>query len=316
MRIVFFGTPDFAVVSLNALVEAGCDVCLVVTTPDKPVGRHQNHLQPSPVKTYALEHGLPLVQPADLSDPGFVSLLGQVSPDVGMVVAFRKLPREVWSLPRQGTFNVHGSLLPLYRGAAPINWAIINGEKETGVTTFMLDDRIDTGGVLLSRSLAIGEDDTFGEVYERLSLIGAELALDTLKGIEEGTLRPTPQAEPDPERSRAPKLNRDNTRIDWTRSPREIHNFVRGLSPVPAAWTLLEGEGLQSQQLKVFRTRVRPAEHQLPAGMLVAETRDALSVAVEGGFVDILELQVAGKKRMAAADLLRGNQSILELIVK
>ena len=317
MRIIFFGTPDFAVASLNALVEQGREVCMVVTTPDKPVGRHQNTLVPSAVKQYALEHGLPLMQPDDLTDCNFLSTLKQMQADLGIVVAFRKLPREVWTMPRLGTFNLHGSLLPRYRGAAPINWAIINGETETGVTTFMLDDRIDTGSLLLSHKLAIGKDDTFGEVYLRLMQMGAGLTLETVEGIEQGKLTPVPQTgEVLEHQKRAPKLFRENTRIDWHKSPTEIHNLVRGLSPAPAAWTLLEGEGLRPQQLKVFQTRVRLAEHQLPVGMLVAETRDALSVAVEGGFVDILELQVAGKKRMAAADLLRGNQSILELKVK
>lgn len=314
LRIVFWGTPKFAVTSLHRIVEEGYEVCMVVTTPDKPAGRHQSRLTPSAVKEYALEKGLPLMQPANLDDGEFLEALKWTRADVGVVVAFRKLPKVAWAMPRLGTFNLHASLLPNYRGAAPINWAIMNGEKETGVTTFMIDDKIDTGGILLSSTTEIGGNETFGEVSDRLMEMGAELTLRTIKGIETGSLTATPQRVPEPEKlKKAPKLFRENTRIDLGGSPETVHNFVRGLSPVPAAWTMIGEEGKAPQQLKIFRTRPRYEKHELERGTICQMAEDALSIAVDGGYVDALDVQLAGKKRMAAKELLKGHRSILDM---
>lgn len=308
LRIVYFGTPDFAVESLRRLVEGGYNVVGVVTTPDKPVDRHKTRLCPSPVKSYALEHGLPLMQPEKLRDEGFLNQLRLLHADLQIVVAFRMMPEVVWAMPHYGTFNLHASLLPQYRGAAPINWAIINGEKQTGVTTFFLEHDIDTGAVIDQSVLQIGDNDTFEEVHDKLMVMGGDLVLKTVDAILEGTVNPQSQQVPESGGLKsAPKIFRDTCRIDWTAGMERVHDFVRGLSPVPAAWTMLKAANGE-QVLKIFKTTKEPAKHHYPVGSVLTDGQQSLKVALEGGFLNILELQLAGKKRMKAGDFLRGNK--------
>lgn len=318
LRIVYLGTPDFAVESLRRLVEGHYNVVGVVTTPDKPVGRHQNHLQPSPVKTYALEHGLPLLQPAKLKDEAFVDALRQLKADLQIVVAFRMLPEVVWAMPRYGTFNLHASLLPQYRGAAPINWSIINGERETGITTFFLQHDIDTGDIIDQIHVPLGPDDTFGEVHDRLMKLGGDLVCKTVDSLLDGTLKSHKQVVPDGiELHPAPKLFRETCRIDWSRSVEELHNFVRGLSPAPAAWTTMSGDrGFET--IKIFRTQPSHEKLPLPPCHVFTDGQKELSVALPDGHLRILELQVAGKKRMLTSDFLHGFKApqTTELTVK
>ncbi len=296
------GTPDFAVASLRALVEAGANVVAVVTMPDKPMGRHQDTLQPSAVKRYALAVGLPVLQPANLKDEVFIEELRALQPDLGVVVAFRMLPEAVWSLPRLGTFNLHASLLPQYRGAAPINWAIINGERQTGVTTFFLKHAIDTGNIIFQRTTPITDADTAETLHDRLMAMGAELVVETARAIAHGTPAVTPQRDDVPLHA-APKIFKDTCRIDWHTSGREVFNFVRGLSPYPAAWTTLV-TGEKRTELKIFSTKFEPAAHGRAIGSI--DTEQGMRVAVSDGFVSVGELQPAGRRRMAAADYLRG----------
>ena len=310
LRIVYLGTPDFAVESLRQLVEGGYQVVGVVTTPDKPVGRHQNHLQPSPVKEYALDHHLPLLQPAKLKDPEFLEQLRAWKADLQIVVAFRMLPEAVWNMPRFGTFNLHASLLPQYRGAAPINWAIINGEKETGITTFFLNEAIDLGDIIDQVHVPIGPDETFGDIHDRLMSLGAQLVTNTVDRLLDNSIRQRPQAELVTEEEilkPAPKIFRDTCRINWNQSANDIHNFIRGLSPVPAAWTLLLNNG-KEEPVKIYRSHLSgkslPA---LPVGSLYCpQGKNTLEVVCSEGCLEILELQTAGKKRMKTADFLRG----------
>lgn len=310
LRIVYFGTPDFAVESLRRLVEGGYNVVGVVTTPDKPVDRHKTRLCPSPVKVYALEHGLPLMQPEKLKDEGFVEQLRLLRADLQIVVAFRMMPEIVWAMPRFGTFNLHASLLPQYRGAAPINWAIINGEKQTGVTTFFLEHDIDTGAIINQAVTQIEENDTMEILHDRLKVLGGELVLQTVDSILDGTVQSHPQQMPaSAELKAAPKIFRDTCRIDWTAGLERVHDFVRGLSPVPAAWTLLKGANGE-QTLKIYRTLKEPASHNFPVGTVLEDGQRSLKVALEGGYLHILELQLAGKKRMKAEDFLRGYKAI------
>ncbi|MBC6996518.1 methionyl-tRNA formyltransferase [Neolewinella lacunae] len=298
-RIVFMGTPEFAVPSLEILLAAGYPVVGVITATDKLGGRGNKTLLESAVKKCAVRHGIPVLQPRNLKDEGFHAELRGLEAELQIVVAFRMLPAAVWEMPRLGTFNLHGSLLPKYRGAAPINWAVIQGEEETGCTTFFLQHEIDTGDVLLQRRIAIGPDETAGEVHDRMMLHGAELVLQTVALIESGNYQPSKQN--DAAATPAPKLHRENTRIDFTQPAIQVHNFIRGLSPWPAAWTLLGGE-----QLKIIRTHCTPAVHQFPAGTLLAEGRSTLKVACPGGFVHILSLQLAGRKRMSSEEFLNG----------
>ncbi len=308
LRIVYFGTPDFAVESLRRLVEGGYNVVGVVTTPDKPADRHKTRLCPSPVKAYALEHGLPLLQPEKLRDEGFLNQLRLLHADLQIVVAFRMMPEVVWAMPRYGTFNLHASLLPQYRGAAPINWAIINGEKQTGVTTFFLEHDIDTGAIIDQSALPIGDNDTFEDVHDKLMVIGGDLVLKTVDSILEGTVNSQPQQLPSSgELKSAPKIFRETCRIDWTAGMQRVHDFVRGLSPVPAAWAMLKTANGE-QMLKIFRTIKEPAMHQHSVGTVLTDGHQYLKVALEGGFLNILELQLAGKKRMKIEDFLRGNK--------
>lgn len=309
LRIVYMGTPDFAVASLRALVEGGYNVVGVITMPDKPMGRHGSVLQASAVKQYALSVGLPVLQPEKLKAEEFLDALRAWQADLQIVVAFRMLPEVVWNMPRLGTFNLHASLLPQYRGAAPINWAIINGEQETGVTTFFLTHEIDTGKIILQRRLPIAETDDVGKVHDELMTLGAGLVTETVDLILAGKAEAIPQDQfmRDTEELRpAPKIFKDTCRIDWHLPLKRIYDFVRGLSPYPAAWTELVDIDGKHQVLKVYETEMRPAVHTDAAGTLRTDGKTYLEVAVEGGYLRLLFLQLAGKKRMPVSAFLNG----------
>ena len=307
LRIVYMGTPDFAVETLDRLVSGGYNVVGVVTMPDKPVGRHQTTLQASPVKRYALEHGLPLLQPERLRDEAFLHALADMRPDLGVVVAFRMLPEVVWAMPRLGTFNLHAALLPQYRGAAPINWAIINGDTETGVTTFFLDHDIDTGRVIHRRSVPIADTDTAEDVHDRLMYLGADLVCATIDDIIADRVTPIPQDQltTDGPLRPAPKLFKDNCRITWTDGTKRCYDFIRGLSPYPAAWTTLVDEGGKAVVMKIYVAHkdFSPVA-EAPGTVLVADGE--MRIVLADGSLVIDSLQMAGKKRMATADFLRG----------
>ena len=304
LRIVYMGTPDFAVESLRHLVEGGYNVVGVVTMPDKPIGRHQTTLSASPVKKYAEKQGLHLLQPARLKDETFLAELRSLRADLQIVVAFRMLPEAVWNMPPLGTFNLHASLLPQYRGAAPINWAVINGEKETGVTTFFLKHTLDTGDIIRQKRISIGEDDDAGTVHDRLMTIGGTLVVETVDAILSGDVTPTPQSVEACTKS-APKIFRETCRIDWNSSTQQAHNFIRGLSPYPAAWTEMQiGERLQT--LKIFRTAREHTNPTEKVGTVLTDGRTTLKVVMADGYLHILSLQQAGKRRMDTADFLRG----------
>lgn len=312
-RIVFMGTPEFAVASLRALVESGCNVVGVVTMPDKPKGRHQDTLQPSPVKQYALRVGLPVLQPVNLKDAAFLADLKSLQPDLGVVVAFRMLPESVWSLPPLGTFNLHASLLPQYRGAAPINWAVINGEKETGVTTFFLKHAIDTGNIIFTRSTPITDEDNAGTVHDRLMAMGADLVVETVRAIADGNA-PSLQQEADVPLRPAPKIFKEICRIDWRKPGREIFNFIRGLAPYPAAWTkLIDGD--KHTELKIYKAHFEPAALQNSLGSFHTDG-SSIRVVVQDGIIVVDELQASGRRRMLAADFLRGLRSTAGLRVE
>lgn len=312
LRIVFMGTPEFAVASLDALVKAGYHIVAVITAPDKPAGRGMK-LSESAVKKYALEHGLKILQPVKLKDPSFVDELKALKADVQIVVAFRMLPEVVWNMPPMGTINVHGSLLPQYRGAAPINWAVINGEKETGVTTFKLQHEIDTGNILLQQRFAIGENETAGEVHDRMKEIGAALLVQTIDGLVKGTIEEKAQqhsARPNGSAGRAlitaplkhaPKIFTETCRIDWNKPVEEVYNLIRGLSPFPAAFTLLDGK-----TLKIFRAEKDTSAPLIPPGKYESDGKHFLRYAAKDGYIEIKELQVEGKKRMQVEAFLRG----------
>lgn len=307
LRIVFMGTPGFAVESLKMLVENRYNVVGVITAPDKPAGRGYR-LQPSPVKEYALSQGLQVLQPEKLKDETFLSQLKQLNADIQIVVAFRMLPEVVWNMPPQGTFNLHASLLPQYRGAAPINHALINGEKETGVTTFFLAHEIDTGAILFRRTTPIEETDNAGSLHDKLMHSGAQLVVETVEAIICGTIRPQPQKKftrENEELKPAPKIFKEDCRIDWNKPARRIHNFVRGLSPYPAAWTEFEVNG-EKINLKLFETKAIEAQHTYPPGHICTDNKTFLRVAAQESFVEISELQLSGKKRMRTADFLNG----------
>ena len=310
LRIVYMGTPEFAVESLRALVEGGYNVVGVVTMPDKPVGRHGSVLQPSPVKQYAVEHGLPVLQPERLKDETFVEQLRAWRADLQIVVAFRMLPEVVWAMPPMGTFNLHASLLPQYRGAAPINWAVINGETETGITTFFLQHEIDTGRIIQQVRVPIADDDCVGDVHDRLMMLGGRLVTETVDNILAGNVHPIDQSElfqTEQELKPAPKIFRETCRIDWQQPTKRVYDFVRGLSPYPAAWTLLQQPDAQPQSLKIYRTVPSAETSSQPAGTLRTDGRTYLRCACADGWLDILELQLAGKRRMPVADFLRGS---------
>lgn len=329
LRIVFMGTPEFAVGTLQALVENHYNVVAVVTQPDKPVGRHQDTLQPPEVKKYALAHGIPVLQPVKMKDPAFVEELRSYQADLQVVVAFRMLPEVVWAMPRFGTFNVHASLLPQYRGAAPINWAIINGETTTGVTTFFLDHEIDTGRIILQKKIIIGSENNVEIVYERLMKAGAKTALKTIDSILKSgkRLRGRQQkcdANNSDELKPAPKIFKETCEINWQQSAKHVHNFIRGLSPYPGAWTTMTDRQHQRIQLKVFKTSLSSFPNLLSPYKQVLKTtkmqnaavgslivqKNKLYVKVADGCVEIQELQLTGKKRMSARDFLNGFRNI------
>ena len=310
LRTVFMGTPEFAVASLDALVQAECHIVGVITAPDKAAGRGMQ-LQQSAVKKYAVEKGLHILQPDKLKNPGFLEQLRSLQADLQIVVAFRMLPEAVWNMPPMGSVNLHGSLLPQYRGAAPINWAVINGEKETGVTTFKLKHEIDTGDILLQERFPIGDDETAGEVHDKMKAIGAQLLVRTVAGLAEGTLKKTPQLStgnlPAGEADRpetlkhAPKIFTETCRIDFSKTVNEVHNLVRGLSPFPGAFTSLDGK-----TLKIFRTEKQPGSTGSASGSFETDKKQFLKFACADGYVLVKELQLEGKKRMAVEDFLRG----------
>jgi methionyl-tRNA formyltransferase len=297
MRIVFMGTPEFAVPSLAALLRHGAEVAGVVTVPDKPAGRGLRSTA-SPIKQFAETHGLPVLTPDSLRDPRFLEELKALRPECAVVVAFRILPPDVYLCPPFGTFNLHASLLPKYRGAAPINWAVINGESETGVTTFFLREKVDTGDVILQKKTPIGPDDSAGDVHDRLAVIGAEAVVETVRLIATGRAATLPQD--DSLASPAPKIFTDDCRIDWSRSAPDVHNFIRGLSPRPGAFTRLGG-----RVLKIFRSVVVPGESAPNPGEVIC-SEGRLKIGTGGGVVEVLDLQMEGKKRLSAAEFLRG----------
>jgi methionyl-tRNA formyltransferase len=299
MRIIFMGTPDFAVPSLEVLVENGYDVVAVVTATDKMGGRGGKQLLDPAVKKAALALGIAVLQPKNLKAPEFLEELAALKPDLQVVVAFRMLPEAVWALPRIGTFNLHGSLLPKYRGAAPINWAVMEGERETGVTTFFLQHEIDTGDVILQRRMAIGEDETAGEVHDRMMRLGAEAVLDTVRRIEAGNYQTAPQ---DPGLvTKAPKIFHETCQIDFTQPLQRVHDFIRGLSPYPAAWTTLEGK-----ELKILRARRDFSPPQHAPGTFISDDKSWIKIATPDGYIELLELQLEGRKRMDAKAFLNG----------
>lgn len=299
LRIVFMGTPDFAVASLDALVAAGYRIVGVVTAPDKPAGRGMK-LTESAVKKYAVEKNLPVLQPEKLKDPAFIEALRNLNADLQVVVAFRMLPEIVWNMPPMGTINVHGSLLPDYRGAAPINRAVINGEKETGVTTFKLKHQIDTGDILLQDRMEIGEHETATEVHDRMKIIGANLLVKTIRGLEAGTITEQPQ-EQKAEAKHAPKLFTKDCEINWNRPVTAIHNQVRGLSVFPGALTKLDGK-----ILKIYRSLPEIHQHQDAPGTVLSDGKSFLKFACADGYLLVKDLQLEGKKRMLTEDFLRG----------
>jgi methionyl-tRNA formyltransferase len=308
IRIIFMGTPEFAVASLDALVHAGCHIECVITAPDKPAGRGMKMTE-SAVKKYAAEKGLLVLQPDKLKNPHFLEALRSLHADLQIVVAFRMLPEVVWNMPPMGTINLHGSLLPQYRGAAPINWAVINGEPETGVTTFTLKHEIDTGDILLQERFAIGADETAGEVHDRMKDIGAQLLVKTVKGLAEGSLVERPQTEVgglesgvgSREIKHAPKIFTETCKIDWQKTTAAIHNLIRGLSPYPGAFTYLQGK-----MLKIYRAKKEIKKPFLQPGEFDTDKKTYLKFAASDGYIDVLEVQLEGKKRMPVADLLRG----------
>ncbi|MGL5785264.1 MAG: methionyl-tRNA formyltransferase [Bacteroidales bacterium] len=306
LRIVYMGTPDFAVESLKALVEGGYNVVGVITMPDKPAGRGMK-LQYSAVKQYALEAGLPLLQPEKLKNEEFLAALKEWNANLQIVVAFRMLPEVVWDMPEYGTFNLHASLLPQYRGAAPINWAVINGDKETGITTFFLEHQIDTGNVIRQEKVTIEETDNAGIVHDKLMHLGAKLVVETVDQVLSGNLKATPQNEMADESSLrpAPKIFKDTCRINWEGSAETIYNFIRGLAPYPAAWTeLMDGD--KASMLKIYETSKEYIQHDHKPGTLFSDGKTYLKVAVKDGFLSILSLQIAGKRRMEIDEFLRG----------
>lgn len=306
LKIVFFGTPEFAVTSLDRLLKDGCDIAAVVTMPDKIAGRGHKLIQ-SDVKRYAVDHGLRVLQPEKLKSPEFVSELRAINADLFIVIAFRMLPEVVWSMPPKGTFNLHASLLPRYRGAAPLNWALINGDKETGVTTFFLKHEIDTGDIIEQRKIAILPEDNVGSIHDKLMELGADMVAHTVADIARGAV--TPQPQPEGEFVPAPKIFKDTCHIDWAAPSESIHNLVRGLSPYPAAWSAFEDARTPdaANDVKIFETAL--CGGMSGEGLAIGDvslTKDRLFVKTVDGMLEILSLQPAGKKRMEASAFLRG----------
>ena len=312
LRIVFMGTPEFAVETLQKLVENKYNVVAVVTQPDKPVGRHQNELQPSQVKQYALSQGLPVLQPEKMKDPEFVETLRSYRANLQVVVAFRMLPEVVWAMPEYGTFNVHAALLPQYRGAAPINWAVINGETETGVTTFFLDHDIDTGRIIMKKHFPIPDDADVEYVYDGLMHLGAEICLETIDAIIAADGYPETIAQDSvldgSAVKQAPKIFRETCEIDWTKTAKQVYDFVRGLSPYPGAWTTLVAPDGKETVLKIFKTRKTDRQGQ-GSGVVTTDGK-SLYISAGDAMLELQELQLAGKKRMLARDFLNGMKNI------
>ena len=301
LRIIFMGTPEFAVASLEALVQAKFNVVAVVTAPDKPQGRGLK-LTPSPVKECAVKHGLTVLQPTNLKSPDFIESLRSLRANLQIVVAFRMLPEVVWAMPELGTFNLHASLLPQYRGAAPINWAIINGEKQTGITTFFLKHEIDTGSIIFQETEPIHDNDTVGSLYERLMIKGAGLVVKTTRAIQEGNYPSIPQTDAG-EIKHAPKLFKETCEIKWGSAGKNIVNLIRGLNPYPAAWTTLNGKNF-----KVFGAESQRGDGNEPTGTIKSDNKNYLYVKCADGWISILELQPEGKKKMTIGEFFRGNK--------
>ena len=322
LRIVFMGTPEFAVETLQALVENDYNVVAVVTQPDKPVGRHQTEMQPSEVKKFAVAHGLPVLQPEKMKDPVFIEQLRSFNANLQVVAAFRMLPEVVWAMPEYGTFNVHAALLPKYRGAAPINWAVINGETETGVTTFFLDHDIDTGRIILKKSFPIPDEADVEYVYDGLMHLGAQLCLETLEAIVAADGHPASIPQDDSQFSilnsqlkPAPKIFKETCQIDWTKSAKQVYDFVRGLSPYPGAWTTLVTPDAKETVLKIFKTRKTGRAAGQGSGTLQVDGKSLL-VACADEWLELVELQLAGKKRLLATDFLNGMKQVADSHVK
>ncbi len=303
LRIVFMGTPDFAVATLKALIDHKYNVVGVITAPDKPAGRGQK-LRASAVKQFALEHHLNILQPTNLKAESFLEELKSLNANLQIIVAFRMLPKVVWQMPEYGTFNLHASLLPQYRGAAPIHWAIINGETKTGVTTFFIDEKIDTGAVILSEATHIGHKTTVGDLHDELMAIGSELVIKTVKQIEADAVSTTIQPQNEDLKT-AYKLNRDNCKIDWSQPINTIYNKIRGLNPFPTAWCYLENDDKKPLSVKIYGVEKIEETHNLEAGQLIA-SKDELKVACQGGYLNILEIQLPGKRKMDVKSLLNG----------
>ena len=306
LRICFMGTPSFAVTSLDAIFHSKHEIVGVVTAPDKPAGRGRR-LQTSEVKKYALEKELALYQPTNLKSEEFSNELKEMNPDLIVVVAFRMLPKQVWNFPKLGTFNVHASLLPDYRGAAPIHWAIINGEQKTGVTTFFLNEDIDTGEIILQKELSIGKNDSLSEIYPKLEKLGAEALVETLDLIASGNAKSTPQPNGQ-EVKHAPKLTKENTQLDWNANTEEIHNMIRGLSPFPVSWTTLKSksENYDEKLCKIYKASIYSNEIIVNPGEIISDKKKIL-VQTKDGILSIEEMKIEGKKKMSAIDLINGN---------
>jgi len=304
LRIVFMGTPEFAVGILDTILHNNYEVVGVITAADKPAGRGQK-IKYSAVKEYALAHNLHLLQPTNLKDESFLAELKALNANLQIVVAFRMLPEVVWKMPSLGTFNLHASLLPNYRGAAPINWAIINGETKTGVTTFFIDDKIDTGAMILNSETAIGANESAGELHDRLMELGSETVIQTLALLESGRVTTTIQKDND-EIKTAYKLNKENCKIDWNKPALDIHNLIRGLSPYPAAWCFISDKG-EEWNVKIYQSSIITESHSLAIGQLVS-TKKELKIAVANGFIQIESIQFPGKKKMNTAEFLNGIQ--------
>lgn len=308
MRIIYMGTPEFAVEPLKLLLENNYNIVAVITVPDKPAGRGQQ-LQQSAVKKFAIEKGLTILQPEKLKDEFFLEQLRALNADLQIVVAFRMLPEVVWNMPRLGTFNLHGSLLPQYRGAAPINWAVINGDKETGVSTFFLQHEIDTGKIIFQDKVTINESDSAGDIHDRLMIVGAKLVLKTVQAIELNNypqIDQTQLIEANTVLNNAPKLFKDDCRIDWSKTTTQIYNHIRGLSPYPTAYTELVSPDGNSHLLKVFKTKKEQDLPVTPVGAIDTDAKTYLKITTADGCLSIEELQLAGKKRMLVTDFLRG----------
>ena len=312
LRIVYMGTPEFAVAPLNALIEAGCNVVGIITNPDKPAGRGQK-IQESAVKKYAVEKGLPILQPDKFRNETFLSELKALNADLQVVVAFKMLPEIVWNMPKIGTLNLHASLLPHYRGAAPINWAIMNGDKESGVSTFLLQKEIDTGNIIFQEKVSIGEKDNLETLHNSLMKIGANLVVKTVKAIEANDYPQIPQENlmtESEELKTAPKIFKDDCKINWSSTINNIHNHIRGLSPYPSAWTELSDSNKKQVGLKIYAANKEIKSHSHPVGTLLSDKKTYLKIAVKGGFLNLTTIQIAGKKKMQIEDFLRGFQQI------